>query len=245
MNLTMDRWGDSGEQDERQLEPSGTISELPLRSERLLSEQRDALAIVVGHLPFGVVVLDARAGVIFVNRSAHETLAEQDGLSLVEGRLSAERPCEADALARALKIASDSLMDGDLSVCPAMPISRRSHPTPLSLVVTPAGPYGKINERSRATTGRPAAVVYISDPERSNDTPTQWLSQLYGLTRTEAALVLMLVQGDCLDKVADELSISIHTARSHLKQIFRKTGVKRQSELLRLMLTGPAALRFD
>ena len=37
--------------------------------------------------------------------------------------------------------------------------------------------------------------------------------------------------------------MSIHTVRSQLKQIFRKTSTNRQAELVKLLLTGPAAIR--
>ncbi|MBI1211969.1 MAG: alpha/beta fold hydrolase [Alphaproteobacteria bacterium] len=56
-----------------------------------------------------------------------------------------------------------------------------------------------------------------------------------GLTAAEARLTAKLVQGLSLSDAAAELSISTHTARTQLKSIFAKTGVRRQSELLRLL----------
>lgn len=62
-----------------------------------------------------------------------------------------------------------------------------------------------------------------------------------GLTAAEARLTAKLVQGLSLADAAAELKISAHTARTQLKSIFAKTGVRRQSELLRL-LTEVSAL---
>lgn len=56
-----------------------------------------------------------------------------------------------------------------------------------------------------------------------------------GLTAAEARLTAKLVQGLSLTDAADALDITAHTARTQLKSIFAKTGVRRQSELLRLL----------
>jgi DNA-binding CsgD family transcriptional regulator len=68
------------------------------------------------------------------------------------------------------------------------------------------------------------------------------LSQLFGLTRAEAALATQLSRGLQLQDAADALNISPHTARTQLKAIFAKTGVSRQAELVRLLVKSVAAL---
>ena len=55
-------------------------------------------------------------------------------------------------------------------------------------------------------------------------------------TTRESALAMALAQGSTLAEAAAALGISIHTARTHLKRVFRKTGTNRQAELVRLML---------
>jgi DNA-binding CsgD family transcriptional regulator len=55
----------------------------------------------------------------------------------------------------------------------------------------------------------------------------------------------MLVSGHTLEQAADQLFISIHTARTHLKRILLKTDTGRQAELLRTMLLGAAQLALD
>jgi len=37
--------------------------------------------------------------------------------------------------------------------------------------------------------------------------------------------------------------VSLNTTRTHLKRIFMKTGARTQSDLVRLLLSGPAQLR--
>ncbi len=52
------------------------------------------------------------------------------------------------------------------------------------------------------------------------------------LSPAERRVVNLLVQGRAIDAVARELGISVHTARSHLKSIYAKTGVHRQAQLV-------------
>jgi DNA-binding CsgD family transcriptional regulator len=52
----------------------------------------------------------------------------------------------------------------------------------------------------------------------------------------------LLGDGLTLDEAAHALSISRNTARAHLRSIFAKTGVTRQTMLVRLIVTSLAQL---
>jgi DNA-binding CsgD family transcriptional regulator len=60
----------------------------------------------------------------------------------------------------------------------------------------------------------------------------------FGLTPAEARLALHLVAGETLRSAEVKLSITYETARTHLKNIFNKTGTCRQAELLVVILTA-------
>jgi DNA-binding CsgD family transcriptional regulator len=60
----------------------------------------------------------------------------------------------------------------------------------------------------------------------------------FGLTPAEARLALHLVAGETLRSAAVKLSMSYETARSYLKNIFRKTETCRQTELVLVILTA-------
>ena len=60
----------------------------------------------------------------------------------------------------------------------------------------------------------------------------------FSLTPAEARLALHLVAGETLRSAAVKLSITYETARSQLKNIFKKTGTRRQAELVILILTA-------
>jgi DNA-binding CsgD family transcriptional regulator len=47
----------------------------------------------------------------------------------------------------------------------------------------------------------------------------------------------MVTRGEGLKPIADELSLSLATVKTHLRHVFDKTGTHRQAELVRLLLT--------
>jgi DNA-binding CsgD family transcriptional regulator len=64
------------------------------------------------------------------------------------------------------------------------------------------------------------------------------LQRHFSLTPAEARLALHLVAGETLRSTAVKLSISYETARTCLKNIFKKTGTCRQAELVIVILTA-------
>ena len=60
----------------------------------------------------------------------------------------------------------------------------------------------------------------------------------FGLTPAEARLALHLVAGETLRSAEAKLSITYETARTHLKNIFDKTGTCRQAELVVVIVTA-------
>ena len=64
---------------------------------------------------------------------------------------------------------------------------------------------------------------------------TKTLAKL-SLTPAETRLAIALFKGQSVEAYAKEAGISINTARWHVKQIYAKTGVKRQTELIHMLL---------
>ncbi len=56
------------------------------------------------------------------------------------------------------------------------------------------------------------------------------------LTPAETRLAIALFKGQSVEAFAKEAGISINTARWYVKQIYAKTGVKRQTELIHVLL---------
>jgi DNA-binding CsgD family transcriptional regulator len=62
------------------------------------------------------------------------------------------------------------------------------------------------------------------------------------LTPAETRIAIALFKGQSVEEYAKEAGISINTARWHVKQIYAKTGVKRQTELIRMLLKTTAPI---
>jgi DNA-binding CsgD family transcriptional regulator len=105
---------------------------------------------------------------------------------------------------------------------------------PLALVTGPV---------RKASGGGAIHGVFITDPDVEIEAPVAALEHLYDLTRAESEVAGELLAGRTLEELSGELGISIHTARTHLKHILAKTETRRQSELVRLLLLGPAQFR--
>ena len=72
-------------------------------------------------------------------------------------------------------------------------------------------------------------------PEEKFQQRPATLVKLFGLTRVEAEIALLLGQGMSLHEIATHRAVSYETARAHLKSIYRKTDTNRQSELSLLL----------
>ena len=88
------------------------------------------------------------------------------------------------------------------------------------------------------------AVIFISNPEDGDRAGLQArVACLYHLTLAESELTELLCEGKTLDEAAAARGVTPHTARSQLRRVFAKTGTSRQTDLVRLVLTGVSNLR--
>jgi DNA-binding CsgD family transcriptional regulator len=189
---------------------------------------------LLDRLDVGVFFLTASRRVVVRNAEARRILHAGDGLALDrDGRLVATGP-DGPALARAIGRACLAGDGRDLDAGTAHAVQR------------PAGPpYGVLVSRlGRRLDGwfeadGPVAAVLVSDPAQAVDAVGA-LRALYGLTPAEARLASRIASGDSLEDAAETLGVTVTTARWTLKQVFAKTGTRRQSALVRLVLTGPA-----
>src|SRR5690606_32396059 len=62
------------------------------------------------------------------------------------------------------------------------------------------------------------------------------LSAAFGLTPAEARVAMALTQGKALAKIAGDLNVSRTTIAFHMRNLFQKTGTRRQAELVALLL---------
>jgi DNA-binding CsgD family transcriptional regulator len=87
----------------------------------------------------------------------------------------------------------------------------------------------------------PRWLVFVFDPERRAAPAAEIIAHDLGVSEREAEIAALLTMGYDIARISQRLAISAHTTRSHLKHIFGKTGIRSQSDLIRRILTSPAA----
>ena len=216
------RFGRDEERTLRTLAPHlGRAVRLMLRQARI-EMQRNSMADILNRHSDGVLLVDAQAGILFANDTA-QTLMSEGALRSSNGRLTAGVVAKTAALR--------ALIAGDVTHLPTgvLALSGRDG-AQLAIEVVPL----------KAETGwlpqQPAAIVFIRD-SRPNPLPSrQQIQRLFGFTSAQASLARELLNGDGIPAAAARLGISRSTARTHLAELFQKTGTNRQAELVRVIL---------
>jgi len=163
----------------------------------------------------------------------------QDGLVLDGDGPAAATPKQTGELRHAVAGAARTAAGKGTGAGAVMRLARPSGRAALEAVVAPIG-----HETSPLFEGRVACAIFVSDPDGGDERPPAQLASLYGLTPMEAEVASRIVRGLPLRAISEDLGITIHTVRGHLKQLFAKTDTHRQPELVRVLLTGLAGIRL-
>ena len=184
----------------------------------------------------GVIQLNVRGRIIAANDRARSLLNAGDRLYDMNGFLFARAQAEDDALqavlARALPPFGGPGEGGSLT------IRRSVMKPPLVLHVNPL-PGGEAWFR-----GWPAAaLVLLAEPARGVGIDPDLAAAVLGLTPTESRVAVMLAEGFRVSEIATAMERKESTIRYHIKHIYAKHGLRRQSELVRLVLSLAGAVR--
>jgi DNA-binding CsgD family transcriptional regulator len=190
-------------------------------------------------LNVGLAVVNPAGHVLHLNQIAEEILKSRDGLYLTrDGALTAVEGDGSSITRLVSHSTKPELPDATGTNDTVLALPRPSGKRALTMVVRSLR--GK--SLKRHVTG-PAAVVFILDPEMAISAADADLRQLYGLTLTEARLANLLLDGNNLDECGAKMGIRRTTVRMHLRNLFVKTGVQRQSELISLLFRSLVPVR--
>jgi DNA-binding CsgD family transcriptional regulator/PAS domain-containing protein len=178
-----------------------------------------------------VLLVDGTGRILFLNPAAERLLA---AIPLAPRGRVADSPLPAarlllDMIAAAAACA-DGKRGGEGSGGCVLPVNGR-------MVAATALPF----RAPAPVPGTTRAVALVSFRVHAADGALQALARRYGLTAAEARLWRELLAGKALKAIAGKRGTSVETLRIHLKNLFRKTGVHRQSELMRLGLMNDGA----
>lgn len=176
-----------------------------------------------------VFLVDRSARVLFYNQAAADLMRDGD-LRIVHGVLR----CSAQAVSNELHQAAAACSRPTALVGPPpVALPRRSAGPPLVATVVPL--------RAQITLGlsRPASAAIIIRQART--TPADrgaLLRSVFGLTAAESRLAVELCDGHSLEDVAASTGLRLETIRDRCKNVMAKCGVRRQAELVSVLLRG-------
>jgi DNA-binding CsgD family transcriptional regulator/PAS domain-containing protein len=207
----------------RAVEVSSRLADLDMR-ERSAWE-----AIENSHI--AVITLGHNGRVRRCNRAARRIINAADGMRCEDGMLKAHRRFDDSALQAMI---ASALADFPTGTGGNMAVARAAKVRPYSVTVMPIPALDEFE----ALTGD-HVLVLLNDPDGTPEEQGDILRRHYGLTRRQSELTMMLAGGRPLGECAEALGIAERTARRHLETIFAKTGLHRQVDLVRLVLSLP------
>ena len=193
-----------------------------------------SLSGLLDNIRLGVIHLDRRGRIVEANDPARDILRQDDGLFDRDGFLSAWLPDDHADLERLLgralaAVGSQAPASGSMAVrrAPGLP--------PLTLHITPVGVH-------QADFGywRVAALVLVVDPASRPRVDAGLVAEALGLTPSESQVASMLAAGSSVRDIATATGRQENTVYKHLKKMYRKLGISRQAELVRLVLSRAA-----
>lgn len=183
---------------------------------------------LIDALPQAIFVLDSNGRVMFTNRVAEGILRLGDAVALVDKKVHCRFSRDQASLEQAIRSAIAPI---DLEPRGGWArIHSASGQRTFVALVAPITP-GEILFAS----SEPKALLIITDPTETAFGDERALHDLFGLTPAESRLASALSAGHSIESTAALLSITQATARSALKSVFRKTGLTRQQDLVRML----------
>ena len=183
-----------------------------------------------------MILLDLRGKVVHISDEAAAYLSDQSPLGMRDQRLQLY---QAGAQQQLQQVIADALA-GHLGNAGGVVNIARAGRADLRLLVMPVHPD---TTDSVLFPARAHAAVFVVDVEATLDIDEPLLARLLDLTAAEARVAAATARGMSPAEQARLFKVSVHTARSQLKSVFRKTGTGSQSQLGNLVISSPAARR--
>ncbi len=202
--------------------------------------KQDALLKGLDRLVIGLILYDRNAQPVYINPTARAIIDQHPALQLQDGDLILVNPEDGKNLRQTIVHTAEIDPEDSWKQSVAIGITHPDVESPLPLLVTPM--HANLITSDLDYEGAKVAV-FMTDPNLEQPISIENLVSVYNLTPSEAQVAISLANGHSIDEIANLSNHSAHTIRSQLKSVFRKTGVARQSELIKLLLTGPFAQR--
>lgn len=175
----------------------------------------------------GVIAADRYLRPVHFNRYARDVLEQGAAIGLLNGTLTCPQPSDASRLRLAVVRCID-----DAAAAPVV----------FRLYDQRRAEYLEVAIQAARDAGLELASIFIRSSAPQADVSDVLLAELYGLTRAERQIASLLTQEGSVTVAAKVRGVSASTARTHLRSLLRKTGARRQVDLVQRLSTGLCGL---
>ncbi|MDH5444314.1 MAG: helix-turn-helix transcriptional regulator [Gammaproteobacteria bacterium] len=202
--------------------------------------QATAAGNILDRMMMGVVLVDQLGRPQYINSQAESVLSKYPCIKYSQPGIQLPKVSDTHALQSLIRrVSSTDGARGDILFI-TNPVTQET----IKIIVLPMSEARSLGLDINMTSVT-AALFIETDGTSDTKLSEKVLMDIYKLTHAEARLAASLTSGQTLEKIAESFNLSLQTLRSQLKSCFRKTDTKRQSELVKLIISGPAALIRD
>jgi DNA-binding response OmpR family regulator/DNA-binding CsgD family transcriptional regulator len=180
---------------------------------------------VLDTLAASVFVVDGSRRLVLANKAGETMLASGQFIQLQRGRIEGRRVLGKDsALHDAINSTlGEKLKDNARGI--GVPLLAHDGESAAAYVLPVAG------NDSRATSSPDHCVIFVARRGEEQSMTTEILRTVFDLTVAEARVAMHIAKGHSPQLIAENLDLSIHTVRTHLKRAFSKTSMADQPSL--------------
>jgi len=174
--------------------------------------------------PFPALVITADARILYSNALARDVLSAGDGLQACNSTLSFPHEADRTSLNKVLQQETAASDSDDAKV---LRIDRPSNKRAFALTILPI---------PDTFPSLPMWIVLISDTSDRMSLRPHWIEAMFDVTRGEARVLALVSAGMSAEDIGATLDIATATVRVHLRNVYRKLKINRQSDLVATIL---------
>ncbi|HZF75232.1 MAG TPA: helix-turn-helix transcriptional regulator [Acetobacteraceae bacterium] len=201
-----------------------------LGMQRLAAESYRA---ALGQLDAAVLILDGGRRPAYANARAETVLGTERLLRVRQGRVQGAT----EGAERALRRATEGTMAGGAAGFEEGLAATDGEEWLLFAVALDPGGDDKLGIAARSV------MLVLRAPREDTRNPVAIAARLFDLTPAQVQVLAFLSQGHAPDAIAEILGVTVATVRTHLAELFRRTGTTRQAELVARTLSVASPLR--
>lgn len=187
-------------------------------------------AMAIDAFALSMIIVDSKATILHLNTKAEQFLnVKSNGLNSRLGQLTSPNAESRQQLARMISSATTHPAMGG-----AMVLQNNKS---LQVFVTPLPAASKFARDWQI----PLALVLIVEVGKTVSN-LHLLAEIYDFSPAEFRVAAALLAGKSPEEYAQDAGLSINTIRTQLRNIFSKTGTRRQSELVAILSNTPPIL---